>query len=202
MTRPLLLFAHGAGAGHDHPWMQRWAARLAQLGEVVPVTYPYMAAGRRAPDRLPKLLAAHLAQLARAREGHAGPVVLVGKSMGSRVGCHASLEAPVDALVCFGYPLVGSSKKRPVRDAVLKELRAPVLFLQGDRDRMGPAEAFAAVRPAMSAPSALRWVEGGNHSLEVGKRELARQGLTQQAVDDRLQEHIAAFLAAHLEDCP
>lgn len=195
MTRPLLLFAHGAGAGHDHPWMQRWAARLATLGAVAPVTYPYMAAGRRAPDRLPKLLAAHREQLAAAREGHTGPVVLVGKSMGSRVSCHLSLEAPVSGVVCFGYPLVGNSKKRPVRDAVLREMRVPALFLQGDRDPMGPAEAFAEVRAAMTAPSTLHWVEGGNHSLEVGKRALKQQGRTQDDVDDALQAAVADFLA-------
>ena len=34
-----------------------------------------------------------------------GPVVLIGKSMGSRIGCHLALEEDVAALVCLGYPL-------------------------------------------------------------------------------------------------
>lgn len=197
MSRPALLFAHGAGAGTAHPWMQAWADRLQALGSVHPFDYTYMEAGRRAPDRLPKLLLAHAAALATLRETHDGPVVLVGKSMGSRVGCHLSLEAAVDAVVCLGYPLVGGGKKRPVRDEVLKAMTTPVLFVQGTRDPMGPLDRFAAVRSEMSAPSALHVVEGGNHSLVVGKRALAAAGEDQAAVDARSLGAIRAFLASH-----
>ena len=85
--------------------MQAWAGHLRSLGRVVPFAYPYMAAGRRAPDRLPKLIDAHRAALREScRAGE--DVVLVGKSMGSRVGCHVSLVDSVRAVVCFGYPLV------------------------------------------------------------------------------------------------
>jgi hypothetical protein len=40
--------------------------------------------GRRAPDRLPVLIAAHLEALAQARAGHDVPVFLAGKSMSGR----------------------------------------------------------------------------------------------------------------------
>ena len=142
MSTPLFLFAPGAGAGTEHPWMQRWAQRLGQLGRVVPFDYDYRRSGRRAPDRLPKLLAAHRRALDDAREHHRGRVVLAGKSMGSRVGCILSATVEVDAILCFGYPLVSSGKKKTVRDAPLRELRAPTLFLQGTRDPMGPLEHF------------------------------------------------------------
>jgi predicted alpha/beta-hydrolase family hydrolase len=194
MTAPLLLFAHGAGAGSAHPWMQAWAARLGTLGRVVTFDYPYMAAGRRAPDRLPKLLAAHREALEAARGD--GPVVLVGKSMGARVGCHLSVEVPVDAVVCFGYPLQGGGKKRALRDAVLKELTAPALFVQGTRDPLGPLDAFAAVRREMAAESALHVVEDGDHSLQVGKRSLAARGRTQEHVDADILAAVRGFLAA------
>ena len=59
MTRPLLLFAHGAGLPSSSPWMQRWARRLAAVGIVEAFDYPYMKAGRRSPDRPPILLEAH-----------------------------------------------------------------------------------------------------------------------------------------------
>ena len=40
--------------------------------------------------------------------------LLIGKSMGGRIGCHVSLEEKVNGLVCFGYPLVamGDSQRR------------------------------------------------------------------------------------------
>jgi uncharacterized protein len=197
MSRAALLFAHGAGAGTAHPWMQGWAARLGALGDVHLLDYPYVQEGRRAPDRLPKLLAAHQAALVDLRTRHSGPVVLVGKSMGSRVGCHLSLQAGVDAVVCLGYPLVGGGKKQPVRDEVLKSMTTPVMFAQGTRDRMAPLDRFAEVRAAMTAPSTLHIVDGGDHGLIVGKRALARAQEDQGAVDARTLGAIRVFLHTH-----
>src|SRR5690606_40058648 len=93
---PLFLLAHGAGAPSSSPWMLGWATQLGKLGKVTTFDYPYMQAGRRTPDRLPKLIDAHRQALLRARRGHRGPVVLVGKSMGGRVGCHLALEEDVN----------------------------------------------------------------------------------------------------------
>ena len=41
--------------------MQRWKARLQEIGEVETFDYPYMREGRKRPDRLPQLIAAHRA---------------------------------------------------------------------------------------------------------------------------------------------
>ena len=193
----LILFAHGAGAPSSSPWMRGWAERLASLGTVVPFDYAYMAAGKKAPDQLPRLNEAHRAALAAARAAHprARRVVLCGKSMGSRVGCHLSLEEPVDALVCLGYPLQGLGKRAAVRDEVLKALRTPILFVQGTRDRLCPLDLLGEVRAAMSAPSALHVVEEGDHSLLVTKRRLKAEGLTQADVDAEALAAMREFLA-------
>src|SRR5688500_1239922 len=126
-----VLLAHGAGAPSASAWMQRFAALLAELGPLRCFDYPYMRAGKKLPDPLPKLVSAHRAELAsfRAELGTPQPkLLLAGKSMGGRVGCHAALEEPeLGGVVCFGYPLRGQSGK--LRDAVLLELRRPVLFV-------------------------------------------------------------------------
>src|SRR6185436_4840458 len=137
-ARPLFVFAPGAGAPSTSAWMKAWAARLATLGRIVTLDYPYMLAKKRSPDPLPKLVAAHREALAEARKGHEGLVVLAGKSMGSRVGCHVSLEERVDGLVCFGYPLRGASAKAPIRNAVLESLETPILFASGTKDPLCP----------------------------------------------------------------
>ncbi len=192
MPRPILLLAPGAGAPSTSPWMERWAARLGELGDVERFDYPYVRAGRRTPDRLSILVAAHRAALAeaRARRG-AVPVVLVGKSMGSRVGCHVALEEHVDALVCLGYPL--RSPRGVIRSEVLTALRTPILFVQGTRDPLCPLGALERVRRAMAASTTLHVVDGGNHSLEVGARALRALGETQDDVDRRALEAIARF---------
>ena len=194
-----LLFAHGAGAPSTSDWMCAWTDRLGALGEVHPFDYPYMQAGRKAPDRLPKLIEAHRAALAEVRAVAGGaPVVLVGKSMGARVGCHLSLEEEVAALVCLGYPLKAMGKSGKVRDEVLVALRTPVMFVQGTRDGMGPLDLFAEVRGRMTAPSALHVVEKGNHSLTITKGLTKATGVTQEDSDAAALDAIRAFLAEHV----
>jgi predicted alpha/beta-hydrolase family hydrolase len=188
----LILFAPGAGAPADSPWMRAWAERLAPLGHVVPFDYPYRKAGRRSPDRPPVLVAAHREALAAARAGHEGPVYLAGKSMGGRIGCHVALEETVDGIICFGYPLVGQNGS--VRDEVLKQLRTPILFLQGSRDPLCPLAKLESVLPQMHAPYTLHVVEGGDHSLVVRKTALKQSGRTQEQVDDETLAAVARFV--------
>ncbi len=169
--------------------MRRWADHLAVLGRVAVFDYPYVLAGRRSPDRLPKLIEAHREALHRAGPGRR---VLAGKSMGSRVGCHVALDEPeIRALVCLGYPLRGGSGT--LRDQVLLELGTPVMFVQGSRDPLCPLEELARVRARMRAPSELRVVEGADHSLVVTARVLEAQGTTQDALEQELVSAVGAF---------
>jgi len=194
MTQPLLLFAPGAGAPSSHPWMQRWKERLTGLGEVVIFDYDYMREGRRRPDPLPILIAAHQAALRQTRQNNDQPVVLIGKSMGGRIGCHVSLKESVNGLICLGYPLCGGGDSRKLRDKVLRDLRTPVLFVQGTRDTLCPLELLDDVRREMTAENFLHVVEGGDHSLLVGKRQLQAANRTQEEVDERVLDAIAKFL--------
>ena len=188
MQDPVIVFAPGAGAPSSSDWMRAWAERLGEIGKVVPFDYRYQLAGKRRPDPLPALVARHREAIAEARARHAGPLVLAGKSMGSRVGCHVSLEEPIEALICFGYPLraAGSGK---IRDEVLRTLRAPVLFLQGTRDPLCPLPLLESVRRQMQARNELHVVEGGDHSLRVGRR------LPQEPVDAAMLAAVRGFLA-------
>lgn len=200
-SRPTFLFAPGSGAPSSHPWMQRWAARLGSLGAVQMLDYPYMLAASKRPDPLPKLIAAHREAIHRLRESQPGPIVLIGKSMGSRIGCHASLTEKAEALVCFGYPLCGGGDPTKLRDQVLRELTTPVLFIQGTRDLLCPLDLFEPVRSAMTAPNVLHVVEEGDHSLLVTKRWLKEHQETQEEVDGRILMAIQRFVSdAHKAD--
>jgi uncharacterized protein len=202
---PIILFAHGAGAPSASGWMKAWAERLGAFGEVVAFDYPYMKAGRKSPDRMPVLLAAHREALAEARQrfGEDRAVVFAGKSMGSRMGCHLAVElhqqAAPDAeakipaaVICFGYPLRGSGGA--LRDEVLRALDRPILFLQGSRDALCPLPDLEQVRGQMRAPNHLFVVEGGDHSLAVRKRGPAGSPGTQQDWDTRILAAVGGFL--------
>jgi predicted alpha/beta-hydrolase family hydrolase len=184
--------------------MQAWAARLASATGAATVhtfDYSYMAA-RKAPPKAETLAGEHAAQVRAAQAAASGggaPVILVGKSMGSRVGLHVAAahgaELNVAGAVCFGYSLIGMSGA--VRDAVLREVPVPVLFVQGTKDAMCPIDRLGALIKDIPMPPGTRIVavEGGDHSLTVGKKALAAAGKTQADVDDGIAAEVAAFTA-------
>jgi uncharacterized protein len=177
-----------------HPRMRTFARLLGSIGPVEPFDYPYALEGRRRPDPLPKLIAAHRAALAAFRAKHDGPIVLAGKSMGGRVGCQVALVDPVAAVICLSYPLCGAGDRSRLRDQVLLELKTPVLFAQGTRDPLCPLELLEGVRQRMRAPSTLYVVDAGDHSLLVAKSALKALGSNQEEADDSMLTAIARFL--------
>jgi predicted alpha/beta-hydrolase family hydrolase len=193
--KPLILFAPGAGAPSSHPWMQNWKERLSEIGDVETFDYGYMREGRKRPDPLPKLIAVHREALHRARERHrAESTILVGKSMGGRVGCHVSLEERVDGLICLGYPLCAMGDRSKLRDEVLRALTTPILFVQGTRDSLCPLDLLERVRAEMKAANFLHAVEGSDHSLRVPKRRLQGTSKTQEDIDQEILKAIGKFV--------
>ncbi len=168
--------------------MQRWIQLLNSIGPAHAFDYDYMRRGSRRPDPLPALIAAHRAALTAARQSRDGAVILIGKSMGGRIGCHVSLVETVNAVICLGYPLCGGGDPTKLRDQVLRELTTPVLFVQGTRDSLCPLDLLHRVRAEMRAPNDCYIVPGGDHSLTVPKKQEP-----QHEVDGRILEAIAAF---------
>jgi predicted alpha/beta-hydrolase family hydrolase len=187
------LLAHGAGAPSSSAWMVRYRELLSQVGSVVTFDYPYMQARRKSPDKPDVLVASHRAQVEALRvtlpKGER--LVLAGKSMGGRIGCHVALETKVSGLVCFGYPLRGQTGK--LRDEVLLALETPILFVQGTRDTLCSLPELEDVRHRMKAPNELFVIEGGDHSLEATKTSLKARGTTQAEVEQQILRAVRAF---------
>ena len=191
----LFLFAPGAGAPSSHPWMQNWKRRLSEIGDIETLDYAYMREGRKRADPLPKLVAAHRDALNHARKKHpARSTILIGKSMGGRVGCHLSLEEKVDGLVCLGYPLCAMGDRTKLRDEVLRALNIPILFVQGTRDPLCPLDLLERVRSEMKTQNVLHIVDGGDHSLRVPKRQLQANGQTEEDIDQEILKAIVGFV--------
>jgi predicted alpha/beta-hydrolase family hydrolase len=178
---PAILLAHGAGAGQNHPFMTGLRSRLAAAGHpTLTFDYPYMEAGRRAPDRMPRLLACHRAVLHRLR-GYGWPIVLAGKSMGGRMASHLAVEDPALGLVFYGYPLVSPSQGTVRSTDHLSDAGLPMLFLAGSRDRLAPLDRLRPVVERLPRAS-LEVIEDGDHSFRVPKRI----GLSEGEILDRL----------------
>jgi predicted alpha/beta-hydrolase family hydrolase len=99
----------------------------------------------------------------------------------------------VDGLICFGYPLKGTSGA--IRDEVLRQLTTRVIFIQGTRDALCPLGPLATVTSRLRVPHVLQVVEGGDHSLLVRRGDLARQGKTQADVDVEILAAVASFVS-------
>ncbi|XP_052210852.1 uncharacterized protein LOC127813754 [Diospyros lotus] len=201
---PLVVFAHGAGAPSSSDWMIRWTDMLAkglQAVEVVTFDYPYIAGGKRAaPPKAEKLVGCHVEVVKKAVAKYPGhPLILVGKSMGSRVSCMVAGEEGVNAsaIVCLGYPL--KAMNGAVRDETLLQLSAPTMFIQGSKDGLCPLEKLEAVRKKMKSVNVLHVIEGGDHSFKIAKKHLQSQGTTQEEAEDQAVQAIALFVSRSIE---
>ena len=173
--RVLLVLAHGAGAGQAHPFIERYAQGLAERGlDVVTFDFPYMQAGRRAPDRAPVLEEAFRRVVTAAgtrQEFDAHRLFIGGKSMGGRIATHLAAapdlwpdEAPsLAGVVVFGYPLNppgGASRRSPDRVSHLAKIAVPILIVQGTRDPFGGPDAIGEAMPNATVHA----VAGADHS--------------------------------------
>ena len=154
--------------------------------------YPYMLAGKKLPDRHPVLLGAHLAAVDGLARRPGQPLILVGKSMGGRIACHVACERNVDAVICMGYPLRSPSGK--MRDEVLRQLSAPVLYVQGTRDKLCPLDLLEKTRQQLETANRLHTVESGDHSLLATKTWLKKNKRSQDDIDTDICASIKAFV--------
>jgi predicted alpha/beta-hydrolase family hydrolase len=169
----LLVFAHGAGAGMRHAFMDAAAAALAhRCVATLRFEFPYMHKGSRRPDPPAVLHATVRAAVQKAAATAPGlPLFAGGKSMGGRMTSLAAADQPlpdVRGLVFFGFPLHAAGSPSSARGAHLARVTVPMLFLQGTRDKLADLDLL---RPLLhGVPRAtLEIVEGADHSFHVPK---------------------------------
>ncbi|XP_010925754.2 uncharacterized protein [Elaeis guineensis] len=198
-SSPVVVFAHGAGAPSTSEWMVRWKEMLDEAldaVEVVTFDYPYISGGKRkAPPRAEKLVDHHLGVVKDAVTKYPGhPLILVGKSMGSRVSCMvAGAECVnVSAVICLGYPLKGMNGA--IRDETLLQLRTPTFFVQGSKDGLCPLDKLATTCKKMKCINELHVIDGGDHSFKIGKKYQESAGLSQGEAERRAVKAISEFV--------
>ncbi|PMM41921.1 alpha/beta fold hydrolase [Vibrio splendidus] len=191
------IFAHGAGAGMDHEFMQSVAKGLA-LKEirVIRFNFPYMIkraedGKRRPPDRAPKLLEAYQEII---EQVDADKLVIGGKSMGGRMASHLSELDKVAAMACLGFPFHPPGKPEKYKGEHLAELAKPCLILQGERDTFGKREEFADFD--LSDSIRVEFIPDGDHSFKPRKSS----GYTEQQNIALTVEKLSAFIKEVLNE--
>lgn len=188
-----ILFAHGAGAPMDSPFMNEVAEQLAdEQIEVVRFEFPYMAQRRqngkkRPPERIEKLMEHFLDRV----DDYSGsvPLYLMGKSMGGRVASMIVEKTAALGVFALGYPFHPIGKPEKLRVEHLEGLTKPVMIFQGTRDPMGTIEEV--VDYTLSEWVDVYWLEDANHDL----KPRVKSGFTQEQyiteVVTRIREKIS-----------
>lgn len=196
---PLFVFAHGAGAGMDHAFMQQVANGLAAKGiQVIRFNFPYMVkraedGKKRPPDRAPKLLEAFEQVIADYADK---PIVIGGKSMGGRMASLLADNAQVAGIACLGYPFHPPGKPEKYKGEHLASLAKPCLILQGERDTFGKREEFTEFALADSVQ--VEFIADGDHSFKPRKSSgYTEAGNLAHAVEVLSQFIFACYKGAH-----
>jgi len=166
----IVLIAHGAGAGKDHPFLVGLADALGAQGfTTMRFNFPYVEQGRRMPGPAVHAIATWNAVVAWARtQEPSARVWATGKSYGGRMASMAVAEGlVVDGLAYLGYPLHAPGRPEKPRAEHLPAIAIPQLFIEGTNDPfIQPLEQFETV-VSTCQNARVAWIDGGGHSFEV-----------------------------------
>jgi hypothetical protein len=174
-ARACYIFAHGAGAGMTHPFMETVAIGLCDRGiATLRYQFPYMEKGSRRPDAPSLAHAAVRAAVAEAARCCPGLAVFAGgKSFGGRMTSQAQAIAPlagVRGLAFLGFPLHPAGKPSDMRAKHLGEVDIPMLFIQGTRDKLAESQLLGPLVKRLGTSASLHSVQEADHSFHVPVR--------------------------------
>jgi len=172
----IVSLAHGAGAGMNHSFMVALAKALADLGIAsLRFNFPFIEQKKRRPD-LPAVAHKTIeAAVNDIRKSYPNlPLYLAGKSFGGRMSSQylaAHPDPAVKGIIFFGFPLHPVGKPSIDRAEHLKNVKVPMLFLQGTRDELATLELIEQVCSSLKLATLVK-LEGANHAFKAGKQDL------------------------------
>jgi uncharacterized protein len=194
-ARACYVFAHGAGAGMTHPFMETFAAGLGDRGIAsLRYQFPYMEKGSRRPDPPAVAHATVRAAVAEAGRNCPGlPLIAGGKSFGGRMTSQAQAIAPlpgVRGLAFLGFPLHPAGKPSDTRAKHLGDIDIPMLFIQGTRDALAELSLLEPVVKRLGKQATLHRIAEADHSFHV----LARSGRNDREAMSEVLDTLAAWI--------
>ncbi len=177
----MLVLGHGAGSPAFSPLLRGICEAVAGHGIATHrFDFPYMRAGRRAPDRAPVLVTAYREAFDQAMTlAGSLPVLAGGRSMGGRIASMAAAEGmPATGLVFLAYPLHPPGRPDRIRDEHLYGLEIPMLFIQGTRDAFATPDLLQAVLERLGDRARYAPIDGADHGFRRagGPRDAATVG--------------------------
>ena len=186
-ARRILALAHGAGAGMSHPFMESLSSKLAEVGiATLRYQFPYMEKRSRRPDAPAIAHATVRAAVAEATRCCPGlGLIAGGKSFGGRMTSQAQAVAPlagVHGLAFLGFPLHPTGKPSDTRAKHLFDVRVPMLFIQGTRDKLAESQLLEPLVKRLGKYASLHQVREADHSFHVPARTGRKDADVRQAL--------------------
>lgn len=175
----VLVLAHGAGAGMDHPFMSSLAEELKDNKvATVRFNFPFAENKKKRPD--PPAVAEKTVHevINQAHEAFPElPLFAGGKSFGGRMTSQLLSKSEISfvkGVVFFGFPLHAPGKPSVDRASHLKDVKVPMLFLQGTRDALAEWSLISKVTSGLSKAALIK-LEGADHGFRKGKAYLTKE---------------------------
>jgi len=166
----IMTLAHGAGAGMNHTFMITLANSLAEQGiATLRFNFPFIEHKKRRPD-VPAV--AHQTIEAAIYNAHelfpSVPLFVSGKSFGGRMSSQylsAHPHTAVKGIIFYGFPLHPAGKPSVERAEHLKDVKLPMLFLQGTRDELATLNLIEEVCSSLPLATLVK-IEGADHAFK------------------------------------
>jgi uncharacterized protein len=181
-SKCIMTIAHGAGAGMSHSFMVTLAQLLAEEGiATLRFNFPFMENKKGRPDTPAVAHQTIGAAMLKAQKLFPGlPLFVGGKSFGGRMTSQYMAAKPTHAvkgIIFYGFPLHAPGKPSIERGEHLKDVRSPMLFLQGSRDEFATWKLIAKVCSSLPLAELIK-IEGANHGFKAGKQDIMTQLIT------------------------
>jgi predicted alpha/beta-hydrolase family hydrolase len=199
-ARVAVVFAHGASGDMNEPALEALHRELTERRYLsLRFNFPFAEAGKRRPDEMSVLrrtLRNAIALLARDPTAAPAHLFLVGKGLGAQVAADLSISrVRADGLILMGYPLHPGSKPDELQAEQLYRVVAPLLFVQGTRDRCCDVDALKRVLTRVGAPTRLQVVENADQNFRV----LKKSGRTEEQVNQEILSASDSFIEQVLD---
>ena len=175
-SKCIMTLVHGAGAGMHHAFMVTLANSLAAVNiATLRFNFPFTENKKGRPDTPAVAHQTIEAAIVKAQELFPKlPLFVSGKSFGGRMSSQylsTHHNTKVKGIIFYGFPLHPQDKPSIERADHLKDVKIPMLFLQGTRDELATWNLIEEVCSSLK-PATLIRIEGANHAFKAGKQDI------------------------------
>lgn len=202
-AKAVMTLAHGAGAGMNHSFMVALSGSLADEGiATLRFNFPFTENKKGRPDTPAVAHQTIEAMINKAKKVFPElPLFVAGKSFGGRMTSQCMASKPDEAvkgIIFYGFPLHAPGNPSIERGDHLKDVRSPMLFLQGSKDEFATWKLISKVCSKLPLAELVK-IEGANHGFKSGKKDFIKElaGLTNDWIGKVIAKASSTFKMGH-----